>query len=304
MTYSKTASVFLLAQLLAACGNGGGEPGVGATIGPSGVPAVPPPPQTQTLTWIGHYVGTVKIAGVSYFADAVLTQDGLVRLYVGGPGDNTGAIQMTRPASSVQFVGAIEMRAAQGSGSGAIIGEECAINAAGPYCGDPAAAKISATLESNSDGATTGLQGEIDVTAATGTESWQIDLGLWSDNEVAAIPWKGQLKEVLAEFASADDVIMNSDNKGMLTFQSASSGCVGNGALVPHLDGSADIYDVSLTIENCGGPYAYLNGQYDGLALYTSSTYWDYDGLLRMWLSKPQGMTPPAALTTLGEPLQ
>ena len=112
---------------------------------------------------------------------------------------------MTRPASSVQFVGAIEMRAAQGSGTGVIIGEECAINAAGPYCGDPAAAKISTTLESNSDGATTGLQGEIEVTAATGTETWQIDLGLWPDNELATIPWTGQLKELLAEFASADE---------------------------------------------------------------------------------------------------
>jgi hypothetical protein len=303
MTCPKTAFAILLLQLLAACGGGGaGEPGVGATTGPSGVPAVPPPPQTQT--WIGHYVGTVKIAGVTYFADAVLTQDGLLRLYVGGPGSDTGAIQITRPASSAQFVGTLEIRAAQGSGNGVIIGEECAINAAGPYCGGPAAAKISATLEPNSDGATTGLQGEIEVTAASGTESWQIDLGLWSDNEIATIPWTGQLKELLAEFAAAEDVIMNSDNKGMLTFQSASSGCVGNGALVPHLDGSADIYDVSLAIENCNGPYAYLNGHYDGLALYTSSTYWDYDGLLRMWLSKPSGMTPPAALTTLGEPLQ
>jgi hypothetical protein len=113
----------------------------------------------------------------------------------------------------------------------------------------------------------------------------------------------GQYKELLAEFASAGDVMMNIDSSGKFFFQSANSGCVGNGALVPHLDGAADTYDVTLMMENCNDTYAYLNGQYGGLALYTSSSYWDYDSLLRMWLSKPTGGTPPAALTTLGEPL-
>ena len=94
---------------------------------------------------------------------------------------------------------------------------------------------------------------------------------------------------------------MNIDSSGRLFFQSANSGCVGNGALVPHLSGAADTYDVTLMMENCNGAYAYLNGQYDGLALFTPSSYWDYDGLLRMWLSKPTGETPSAALTTLGE---
>jgi hypothetical protein len=112
----------------------------------------------------------------------------------------------------------------------------------------------------------------------------------------------GQFKELLAEFASAGDLSMNIDSSGKLFFQSANSGCVGNGALVPHLDGAADTYDVTLMMENCNGAYAYLNGQYDGLALFTASSYWDYHYLLRMWLSKPTGETPPAALTMLGEP--
>lgn len=29
-------------------------------------------------------------------------------------------------------------------------------------------------------------------------------------------------------------------------------------------------------MEKCNGVYAYLNGQYDGLALPTTSSYWDY----------------------------
>ncbi len=36
----------------------------------------------QELT--GHYVGSVTIAGVAYFGNAVVTQDGAIRLYIGG----------------------------------------------------------------------------------------------------------------------------------------------------------------------------------------------------------------------------
>ena len=56
-------------------------------------------------------------------------------------------------------------------------------------------------------------------------------------------------------------------------------------------------------MQNCTGLYIYLNGPYDGLALFTASSYWDYDSQLRMWLSKPTGEALPAALTMLEEPL-
>jgi hypothetical protein len=305
---SRTLFALLLTELLGACGGGGGnDHSVGATTGGSDVPAapaVPPVPPVPPKTWNGHYVGTVKIANVTYFGDAIFTQDGAVRLYIGGPAGNAGAIQVRRPASSAQFVGTIDMRDGQGSGSGLIIGQECAINAAGRFCGQPATAEINASVQMGSGAsANADLQGEIRITTASGTETWLLDLGLWSDPTLATTPWSGQLKETLAEFASASDVIMNFDGSGLLTFQSANSGCVGNGALVPHLDGAADTFDVTLTMENCNAAYAYLNGRYDGLALYTASSYWDYDSVLRMWLSKPAGQTPPAALTTLGEPL-
>jgi hypothetical protein len=58
---------------------------------------------------------------------------------------------------------------------------------------------------------------------------------------------------------------------------------------------------VTLTIANCNGAWAYLNGDYSGLATITSSSVWDYDGLLRVWLSKPAGGAGPAALTILAE---
>jgi hypothetical protein len=41
---------------------------------------------------------------------------------------------------------------------------------------------------------------------------------------------------------------------------------------------------------------------YEGLAAGTMSSRWDYDSLPHIWLSKPSGENPPAALTMLGEP--
>ena len=293
----------LLAELLGACGGGGGSGQSGIAM--SGASTEPPVPPVPTQAWTGHYVGAVKIAGVAYFGDAVFTQDGEVRLYVGGPYDNAGELQLTRPESSEQFVGTVEMGDGQVSGSGLIMGQECAINAAGRFCGQPAPAEISATVRLNTDGSGSAiLQGEIRVTSSGDTETWPLNLQLWSDPVLAtSAAAAGQYQEVLAEFASAGEVIMNIDRSGKLFFQSANSACVGNGALVPHLGGAADTYDVTLMMQNCTGAYAYLNGQYDGLALYTASSYWDYDSQLRMWLSKPTGETPPAALTMLDEPL-
>ena len=298
----------LLTQLLSACGGGSGG---GSQQSPQPTQSAPPTSSgssqepTQALT--GHYVGAVTIADVTYFGDAVLTQDGEVRLYIGGPDNDFEALQVlqfTRPESSEQFVGTMQLRDGQWSGSGVVIGQQCAVSPANPFCHQPLSANISATVQPGFSGGSPAIQGNIQVATAGGMETWLLDLQQWSGAALAtSARAAGQFKELLAEFASAGDVIMNIDSSGKLFFQSANSGCVGNGALVPHLDGTADTYDVTLMMENCNGAYAYLNGQYDGLALFTASSYWDYDSNLRMWLSKPTAETPPAALTTLGEPL-
>jgi hypothetical protein len=46
-----------------------------------------------------------------------------------------------------------------------------------------------------------------------------------------------------------------------------------------------------------------LNGAYEGFATTTPSSYWNYDFLLRAWLSKPEGASPAAAVTLLGLPV-
>jgi hypothetical protein len=90
---------------------------------------------------------------------------------------------------------------------------------------------------------------------------------------------------------------------GALFFQSIHFGCTGNGTLAAHSGGPDGADDATLTIANCSGAFAYLNGEYTGLATTTASSYWDYDGLLRMWLSKPSGSVTPASLVLLAQAL-
>jgi hypothetical protein len=66
------------------------------------------------------------------------------------------------------------------------------------------------------------------------------------------------------DFALDGDTILSIDAAGRLDFQSAHSGCTGNGTLTPH--GEFNVYDALVTIERCNAPYIYLNGEYEGLA--------------------------------------
>jgi hypothetical protein len=249
--------------------------------------------------WVGHYVGAITIADTVYFGDGVVTADGALRLYVGGPYDDGGELQTARPSSSEQLVGKIQVQEDQWSGTGIIIGQECGVHAANRFCAQTAAAQLSGTLSFGAGtSGTENMHGKIQVTASGGTETWTLDLLLWPDVGQDT----GQFREVLAEFAFSDDVIVTFDASGTFFFQSAGSGCVGNGTLGMPADGSS-VYSATLLLENCNGPYTYLNGTYEGLAVGSPSSRWDYDSLPRIWLSKPRGDTSPAALTMLGEPL-
>ena len=288
----------ILGALSSACSGGGGS-GPSAESN-SSVAATAK--STQGLT--GHYVGSATIAGVAYFADAVVTQDGAIRLYVGGSyaatfgGQN---FELVRPEGSYQFVATLQMRDGEWSGNGFIFGQECAINPANRFCGQPAPAEFSANASAVSDEAITAtLQGEIQLLTSGGTETWSLNLGQWFyDGPVEA----DQYTEGFAEFAGNSNVIVTIDSGGKLFFQSSGSGCVGNGTVASHAAGPTGIYDVTLMIESCSGAYAYLNGAYGGLALMTTSSIWEYDSWLRVWLSTDPENGSPAALTMLSEPL-
>ena len=263
------------------------------------------PASPSASAWGGHFIGTVRIGDVEYYGDALITGDQAIRLYVGGPYAPDGTVQESRPASSDQFVGNLEVHADQAFGSGVIIGQQCAPPSdRSGYCGENASAEIQLAHYAT-PAAEIGIKGEIQVTANDTTEIWSVDLQPFgNDSELRARleSVQGTYQEVLAEFALDGDTIISVNLAGLLFFQSAHSGCMGNGTLAPHLDGEFDIYDVALVIESCNVPYDYLNGEFVGLATITPSSVWDYDSLLRTWLSRKDGAQSPAAVTMLGLP--
>ena len=309
----------LLAQALAGCGGNGGDKNPGPTsAGPVPPPApgpvpppapgpVPPPapgpvPPYAAESLHGRFVGSVKIGDAEYFGDALLTVDGAVRLYVGGPYHSDGTVQLTRPESSAQFVGNLEVQGNRASGTGVIVAQGCAPprDVVG-LCGNNVFGEVRIAVDSD------GIQGEIQVDVNDAIGTWLLDLQSWDNFYVLPARLQnvaGQYEEELAEFASDGDVIMNVDGTGRLFFQSAHSACTGNGTLAPHLDGAFNVYDVTLIIGGCNETYAYLNGEYEGLATTSASNYWAYDSSLRTWLSKrADGRSQPAALVMWGRPL-
>ena len=251
----------------------------------------------------GRYWGIVTIDGVAYFADALLTVDGAIRLYVGGADGAidalSGVLETTRPLSSAQLVGTFYLQGGLALGSGVVIGQGCATSTPIRFCGDTASAEISLRVDAQT------VQGEIQVTTRAGEETWLVDLGDQSNYYVlsaAQMYLTGQYQELIAEFNVGADMIISIDSDGRLFFQSAPSSCVANGTLAPHLDGSFNVYDVEITLESCTGAYAYLNGVYEGFATTTPSNYWNYDALLRVWVSR-RDAAPQAALTLLGLPV-
>jgi len=291
----------LLASALGACGGGdGGVGGLAMADTAQSPPMGAPQPPTMTAPWSGHFVGTVKSAHGTFFGDALITTDGLMRLYVGGTYSDSGALELIRPATSEQFIGKLDASQIHARAAGEFVGQQCATGAQTAYCGQEASADLSMSLVPGSGAADKYIEGQMEVVTTAGSENWTLHLGHWPDGG-APVAAKGQFRELVAEFSSADDTVIVLDGNGALFFQSSHSGCTGNGKLAPHRGDEAYASDASLTIGNCSGKFAYLNGEYTGLATTTPGTVWDYDGLLRVWLSKPAGTAAPAALTMLSE---
>jgi hypothetical protein len=120
-------------------------------------------------------------------------------------------------------------------------------------------------------------------------EIWSVDLLPWDNYytlPARSNDLEAQYTIELAEFADAGDTVMSVAADGRLFFQSAGSGCVGNGTLATHLDGRFTVYDATLAIEACGVRFAYLNGRYEGFASASPGNVWDYDFVLWLLVSK------------------
>lgn len=286
----------LLVQFLAGCGGGTATP-------PADAPPPPPssgdPPPFHGPSGHGHFRGTAAIGDDLYHAEALLTVDGQLRLFVGGllsPGSGpitgAGLGELLDPEEARQFSGMVELSGGQGGGAGVVTGELCAAPDIGRFCGESVPAEVSI-----SDAANGKLAGEIRIATSAADETWLLDLSAWSAYyplSAAVTHPAGTFIEELAQFAEGDNVVISIDDAGVLFFQGPATGCIGNGTLTPHADGEFYVFDVELLIENCNPTHDFLNAKFSGLATETQDNYWDYDDWLVMFVSTPDGESPAA----------
>jgi hypothetical protein len=293
----------LAAHVLASCDTGGDDTAT--------APLPDPPPVAATIEH-GHYRGLAAIDGQSYHAEGVLTVDGDFRLFVGGrvdgnSGPETGAGltgTLLNPEKSMQFSGRLAMAGNEGSGAGLVTGEACTAPNDGRFCG--ASVFAEARLNGLADGHLTKLAGEIRTATSAGDENWLLDLSAWSlyyRSPARPESIGSAYSEKLAQFAKGDEVIISFDGAGRMFFQGPATGCTGNGVFTPHLDGEFFVFDVDLIIENCNATYDILNGRFAGLATQTQNGYWSYDIWLAVFLSTPEDVESPVALTMYAEAL-
>jgi len=264
---------------LSGCGSGGGS-----TPGSSGVDPPPPPPDIPPGVSVsdGRYVGTVTIDDVDYFGDAIFAANGETHIYIGGPYDDGGNIQLTSAEGSIHFVS--PARSPSGSTlSGAVIGAEGACGEAGSpsnrWCGRASSASVGAEPIAGSE------NGSIHGAITSPDETWTFDLTPWSNYydlpaDLSALA--GQYDEVVAPFA-VNGMVLTIDSDGRAFFQNPFS-CTGNGTFAPLGDGEFNVFTVEMSISYCDYPYAQYNGEYEGLATISASDYWAYDANVRIWL--------------------
>lgn len=241
---------------------------------PSGVPATssPPPWYREGLNPVqGYFEGYVTVGGMPLFADGLITADGLARIHISG-----SALDRYELRGSTQFIGQVAGDASRLDGSGTVVGEGCA-RGQSRFCTQNSDADISLTLTPDRpDGRVTGA---INVAMTTGVETWPVEMRypLWYSSDCAerepcyyndaSLAYAAGLYYVEnAEFGRGLQTRMSVDDAGRLFFQDPTFGCIGNGALSPHLDGTTNVYDVTLIIESCKGEPEYLNDEHEGLA--------------------------------------
>lgn len=264
------------------CGSGGSAPG--SSLSNSPPPPPPPPPPTNESVNDGRYVGTVTIDGAEYFGDAILAANGETHLYIGGPTNYGGAIQLNSSEGSIDFVSPA-ITPSGNTVSGGVIGregEDCGQpgSPSARWCGRASSAQMSVERTAGSE--TGEIHGEI-----TGhDETWTFNLAPWSnyyEQRARLSALAGQYNEEIAPFAR-NGMVLTIDEDGRAFFQSGYL-CTGNGTFAPLGDGESNVFTVEMSISNCDYPYVQFNGEYRGLATLSPSDYWAYDTNVRIWLA-------------------
>jgi len=251
-------------------------------------PTSPPPVEPPQPATHGYFVGSIE----GSYGEALLTVDGLVRIYISGvPGasDTLG---------SRQFVGHLQFTDGEASGTGLVYTQGCDRSNEQPVCGGAAPADVTIT--------TATVAALIGALTLSGDEVWPFEMSwpTYTYLEPATPQFvSGQYTEARAE--SALDSVINVDSEGRFFYQSPLSGCVGNGSLAPHAEGTFNVYDVDLLVESCASGYEASNGEFAGLATRTvDDSPWGYWGdWLVLWLSTAETVGTPQAFVMWGSRL-
>jgi hypothetical protein len=133
-----------------------------------------------------------------------------------------------------------------------------------------------------SDGSTYGL-GTLNGTVASGstltlslsftTNAGTAETGAWSLTFSTLTNSGSSLNTISANYTdTANGSVISISGNGVMTGQNPANSCVVNGTITI-INSSYDIYQVSLTYQNCTGSYAVLNGlQLTGLAVFNPNT--------------------------------
>lgn len=274
--------VAAISQALGGCddSSGGGNPSAAPPVTP---PPSSGPPVVSIPATHGYFAGGIE--GV--YAEALLTVDGLIRIFVDGiPGasDTPG---------SRQFVGHLEFADGEAHGNGMIYTQGCDRRSESTVaCGGVLPADITITAATRNE-----LLGELML---AGGDVWSFSM---------AWPTATYLEPATFEFASgqysdskadaAISAVISVDGTGRIFFQSPESGCVGNGSLAPHGDGMFNVYDVTMVIDSCAIGHEANNGHFEGFATRTiGDDFWG-DWLV-VWASTVDSALVPQAFVMWG----
>ena len=159
-------------------------------------------------------------------------------MFLRGPYESDGrALRRVGDPVSAQVVATFTVAGATASGGGLLLGHACPPNDQRTFCHLAAPVQLSFTTGTRAGR----LEGAFSVTLDAGEQAWS--LVLYGADRLYLEPAtlesvEGSYVEQFSEVAPEEEMVATVDANGRLFFQSAVSGCVGNGSLAPHLGGA------------------------------------------------------------------
>ncbi len=263
---------------------------------PSPTVSTPPAAAEPSVGYVGYFSGHVA----SHYAEALVTEDKQVRIWISSAPQCASRPDAT--TNPVQFVGTLDVYFNGAAAIGNLVDEgDGSIWDGADICASGVPAELILEKIGNKS-----IEGLLRIPSIAGSldfalgMSWPTDTYVTQPGSIANA--SGFYVEALATFAASDDTVVIVDDDGRIFFQSAGSGCVGNGELIAHGDGSYSVYDVELRISDCGGNFAHLNRSFAGLGTRTVGI-WDWGDWLVLMLDAQEPGLPRVALTMWGSRL-